>query len=89
MRSSTYDRVARVWPVSNGATVSDEPDVGEKLGGPLGEAQQGVPLTGEALADYWAKEEARLGHPPQVGPTPAQKRSIEADIKKAKKAAGL
>ncbi|GAA1311724.1 hypothetical protein [Pseudonocardia xinjiangensis] len=46
-------------------------------------------LTGEALADYWAKVEARLGHPPQIGPTPAQKRRFAADIKKAKKAAGL
>jgi hypothetical protein len=69
--------------------VSDEPDMGEKIGGPLGEDQQGVPLTGEALANFWAKVEARLGHPPQIGPTPAQKRRIEADIKKAKKAAGL
>jgi hypothetical protein len=66
--------------------MSDEPNM-EKLGGPLGEDQQGERLTGEARDNFWAKVEARLGHPPQIGPTPAQKRRIEADIEKAKKAA--
>jgi len=60
-----------------------------ELGGPLGEPQQGVPLTGKALDEYWAKIEARLGYPPKKGPTPAEKRRMAEDIEAAKRDAGL
>jgi len=63
--------------------VSDEP-VMKELGGPLGEDQQGVELTGAALDEYWAKEEERLGYPPKRW-TDAERQRVGDDIKAAMK----